>query len=169
MFRLRCPWSRRLFQTELGEERLDARLAPAESDVCSHRILRTRPLEDVHSEGLGGAWIEDTLFRERLEGIRLQHIRPDIAVVPGGVAAPRSEDVQEVRAVEKRLRILQGEKSRGTGRGAGEVADVDDDRPDVLAVADALQPVGSCSPLFVRTASSIPQIDRAFTYMSLYN
>jgi hypothetical protein len=33
------------------------------------------------------------------------------------------------------------EKSRGAGRGAGEAADIDDDRPDVLVVADALLPV----------------------------
>lgn len=61
----------------------------AEAHVEFHRMLGTALRKDILTERAGDLAVEDALFLEEREGVRLQHFGPLVAVIPRGIAAPR--------------------------------------------------------------------------------
>ena len=97
-----------LVQSPLLEQGLDLRLAAAEALVEDHRLLGAAALQDVVPEGLGRGRVEEARLLEGLEGVRVQDLGPDVAVVAGRVAA--GEDVAGNRGCGS------GRRSRGSAR-----------------------------------------------------
>ncbi len=67
----------------------------AEAHVEFHRMLGTALRKDILTERAGDLAVEDALFLEEREGVRLQHLGPLLAVIPPGIAT--REDMSECR------------------------------------------------------------------------
>lgn len=67
----------------------------AEAHVEFHRMLGTALRKDILTERAGDLAVEDALFLEEREGVRLQHLGPLVAVIPRGIAT--REDMSECR------------------------------------------------------------------------
>src|SRR6476660_2309747 len=79
--------------TIVPEQRVDARLAPAEGAERFRGRPAAADRENFVAEALPGARVEDAVFLEEGIGVRREHFRPLVAVVARGVAA--REDVRE--------------------------------------------------------------------------
>ena len=69
----------------------------AEAHVEFHRMLGTALRKDILTERAGDLAVEDALFLEEREGVRLQHLGPLVAVIPAAIAT--REDMSECRAI----------------------------------------------------------------------
>src|SRR5665647_2377022 len=82
-------------QAAPGQQRLDPRLPPPQVTKGIHRVQRTAAGEQTPPEGLAVLPAEPPVLLEPRHGVRVQHLRPDVAVVGRGI--PAAEHVVEVR------------------------------------------------------------------------
>src|SRR6187431_1381167 len=83
-------------QTAPLQQRSDLRLASPEFFVEDHGVVGAAGRENVFAELVGGRLIEQSRFLERLEGVRVHHFGPYVAVVARRITA--RENVAEVGA-----------------------------------------------------------------------
>src|SRR5215467_6162481 len=69
------------------EQGIDRGLATAEAPIELHGVLAPALLEHVRAQRARRGRIEEAALAERLEGVGVEHLAPEIAVVAGRVAA----------------------------------------------------------------------------------
>src|SRR5690606_38346494 len=76
------------------EEGLDPRITPTQLPEGRHRVAATAPGEHRRPEPVAVLPCEPPVLVEPVDGVGIEHLAPDVGVVPGAVSAP--EDVGEV-------------------------------------------------------------------------
>src|SRR5436190_4780261 len=76
----------RLLQPAPLEQRLDARLAPAELHVEVHRLLRSAARKHHVAEALAVGALEPAVLLEPFERVGVDHLGPQVRVVAGRIA-----------------------------------------------------------------------------------